>query len=104
MYDLRPGSPTHGRHALVELRGEEQSCLVFPSGIVHGWYHFEDSLHLQAVSESYASYNLDDNLICHWSDKDLRIPWPDPAPILSPRAKQAGSLKELARRLSRPAA
>ncbi len=101
MYDLRPDSPTYRRHALVELHGEQQSCLVFPRGIVHGWYFFEDSRHLQATSESYASYNPDDNLICHWSDMELGITWPDPDPILSPRAQQAGSLKELSRNLSR---
>jgi dTDP-4-dehydrorhamnose 3,5-epimerase len=97
LYDLRPESPTRGQHALIELEGDELACLVFPSGLVHGWYFFEDSLHLQAVSESYVSYHPDDNLTCYWADKTLSIPWPDTSPIVSQRAANAPSLEELAR-------
>ncbi len=96
LHDLRPDSPTYRQHALIELSGERQSCLVFPSGLVHGWYFFEPTVHLQAVSESYVSYHPGDNLICNWSDPELGIPWPDPDPIVSDRAQQAGSLADLA--------
>ncbi len=94
LHDLRPDSPTFRRHALIELSGEHQSCLVFPRGIVHGWYFFEPTIHLQGVSESYVSYQSDDNLTCLWSDPELGIAWPDPDPILSERARRAGSLAE----------
>ena len=99
LYDLRKDSTTQGQHSLIELEDERLTCLVFPRGIVHGWYFYEPSIHLQAVSESYVSYRHDDNLTCSWADLDLGIPWPDPDPLLSERAASAGSLKELAEKI-----
>jgi len=96
LYDLRLDSPTKGAASLVEIDGDSLSFLCFPRGVLHGWYFYEDSLHLQAVSEHYSDYHPDDNLGCSWSDKELNIPWPDPSPIVSDRTVSFPSLKELA--------
>ena len=97
LYDMRPDSPTVGQSALIELDGQAQCCLAFPRGILHGWYFHEDSVHLQAVSESYEDYGPDDNRGCLWSDPELNIAWPDASPTLSPRAAAFPTLAQLRR-------
>ena len=54
--DLRPGSPTDNGYSLFELTADSPSAITFPRGILHGWYFFEASLHIQSVSESYNDY------------------------------------------------
>jgi dTDP-4-dehydrorhamnose 3,5-epimerase len=99
--DLRPASPTFGRALMLEMDGAAPAALAFPSGCLHGWYFLEDSLHLQAVSEEYESYAPDDNLSCRWSDPEVGLDWPDPAPLVSPEAQQFGDLRGLFDRLAR---
>lgn len=101
LYDLRAGSPTTGASQLIELSSASLCALVFPAGILHGWYFYEECLHLQAVSESYAAYQVDDNCGCLWSDPELNLPWPDPTPVLSDRAASFPSLACLAATLGR---
>jgi dTDP-4-dehydrorhamnose 3,5-epimerase len=93
--DLRPWSPTKGAWSLYELNGASLACLTFPPGLLHGWYFSEASVHLQAVSESYADYGASDNWGCHWADPALEIPWPFTKPILAQRASHFPSLKIL---------
>lgn len=101
LYDFRTNSPTAGASALYELNGEELCCLSFPRGILHGWYFYEESLHLQGVSENYDEYHREDNMGCLWSDPDLNIPWPDASPIVSERAANFPSLAELSAKCGR---
>ncbi|MFC0183180.1 dTDP-4-dehydrorhamnose 3,5-epimerase [Pseudarcicella hirudinis] len=93
--DMRPESPTYGKSVLYELHGSELSALIFPRGVIHGWYFFRQSIHIQAVSEAYHHYNDDDNLGCYWKDPELNINWPEINPILSEKARNAPSLSEL---------
>lgn len=95
LHDLRPGSPTRGQGALIELTATQPELLVFPPGIVHGWYFPDGGMHLQAVSEPYAEYGEDDNLGCHWADPELGIPWPGQPTTISPRAQAFGTLARL---------
>ena len=101
LYDLRPDSRTRGVSSLIGLEEKNLSCLSFPAGILHGWYFYEASIHLQAVSECYDDYCIDDNLGCHWSDPGLGIAWPDRSPIISPRAASFPPLRELLHALGR---
>lgn len=85
LHDLRPDSPTFGSGCTYELTRPD--CFVsFPSGIAHGWLFHEPTIHLQAVSESYVDYHLDDNLGCSWDDPALGIDWPFEPTIVSPKA------------------
>jgi dTDP-4-dehydrorhamnose 3,5-epimerase len=93
--DLRPWSPTRGNWCLIELCGEDFACLTFPIGLLHGWYFHEETLHLQAVSESYLDYGKEDNWGCHWSDPALEIPWPFTDPILAQRASDFPKMQGL---------
>lgn len=93
--DIRPDSPTFLQHSLYYLTGRDMCALIFPKGIVHGWYFPEPSMHVQSVSEAYVDYGKDDNFGCQWNDADLGIPWPFDFVLLSERAKKFGKLKDL---------
>ncbi|MFT5113297.1 MAG: dTDP-4-dehydrorhamnose 3,5-epimerase [Parasphingorhabdus sp.] len=95
LHDPRPGSPTYGLAMGVELDMNNPVAVIFPRGLIHGWYFSEDSIHLQAVSESYNNYGGDDNMGCLWSDNKLGINWPGQPIHVAPRAEKFGSLQEL---------
>lgn len=97
--DLRRGSPTFGRSVLIDVQAESPKAVVFPPGVLHGWYFSAPSIHLQAVSEEYDRYRDDDNFTCHWADPALGLAWPDPQPLLSPDGEGFGSLHDLLARL-----
>jgi len=93
--DIRPGSPTEGEYSLYELFEEDLAALAFPKGLLHGWYFFETSIHIQAVSEAYADYGKDDNWGVIWNAPDLGIPWPTDEVVLSERAQDFPTEREL---------
>ncbi|CCH54429.1 Spore coat polysaccharide biosynthesis protein spsL [Fibrisoma limi BUZ 3] len=95
LYDARPDSPTRNQWALYELFGTDLKAIVFPRGLLHGWYFFTPSVHLQAVSESFVDYGHDDNHGCRWDDPDLGITWGITDPILSDRANSFPPLRHL---------
>ncbi|MGH7885100.1 MAG: dTDP-4-dehydrorhamnose 3,5-epimerase family protein [Thermodesulfobacteriota bacterium] len=93
--DIRPGSPTKNNYSLYELHEKDISSIIFSAGLLHGWYFFEDSIHIQAVSESYTEYKDDDNIGCLWNDPDLGIPWPFKEVEISERAQNFLKLSEV---------
>ncbi|HEX2578700.1 MAG TPA: dTDP-4-dehydrorhamnose 3,5-epimerase family protein [Aquihabitans sp.] len=95
LHDLRPTSPTRGMGQLIRLSGDEPSGLSIPSGIVHGWIAEVAAAHLQAVSESFATYGADDNEGCRWDDPDLGFTWPLAPTLVSARSEAFGSLSDL---------
>ena len=95
LYDTRPASPSHRCHALIECRGESPAFVTFPSGVLHGWYFHEASVHIQAISNTFDKYGRDDNWGCYFGDPELGIPWPDPDPVLSDRARHFPRLGRL---------
>jgi dTDP-4-dehydrorhamnose 3,5-epimerase len=90
--DLRTGSATEGRSALVELSGSELRTLTIPPGVAHGFYFQEESMMLYSVSHYWS---LDDEFGCRWDDPDLEIPWPTTSAMISVRDAGAASLREL---------
>ena len=99
--DVRTGSPTFENFSLYEFNGDDPAALTFPRGILHGWYFFEPSLHIQSVSESYKDYHTDDNFGCSWDDKDLGIPWPFEKAIISERAANFDTYEKLILRIKK---
>ena len=71
--DLRPGSPSEGQTALVELSGDRLSLLMTPAGVAHGLYSATPALFCVGVTSIFDG--ADDNG-CFWGDKDLEIDWP----------------------------
>ena len=92
LHDLREGSPTEERGALVELNGIEPAALLIPTGVAHGFYFHEISLHVYAVSHEW---DPEDELGCRWDDPALGIAWPCENPHISERDRALGPLREL---------
>lgn len=91
--DLRPGSPSFGRHAAVELDAESHRMLFIPRGFAHGFSVL--------TAEVVFQYKCD-NLYCPeaegalaWDDPDLGIDWGLPAAdvLLSEKDRHHPSFK-----------
>jgi dTDP-4-dehydrorhamnose 3,5-epimerase len=92
LHDLRPGSRTEGLGATVELDARKPAALVIPTGVAHGFYFHEPSVHVYAVSHEF---DPADELGCRWDDPALGIEWPCAEPLLSQRDRDLGPLSEL---------
>jgi dTDP-4-dehydrorhamnose 3,5-epimerase len=93
--DLRPESATYLKTALYFLCEDDLKALIFPRGVLHGWYFIEPSVHMQSVSESYLDYESEDNYGCRWDAPDLDIDWPFNKALTSKRALQFGDVAAL---------
>jgi dTDP-4-dehydrorhamnose 3,5-epimerase len=72
--DCRKGSPSYGRHVVVELGADNWNQLFIPIGFAHGFCTLEpDTIVLYKVSAPYVA-DLDSGIM--WNDPDLKIDWP----------------------------
>jgi dTDP-4-dehydrorhamnose 3,5-epimerase len=93
LHDLRDSSPTAGVGAAVDLAAGTPAALVIPTGVAHGFYFREPSVHIYAVDREF---DPADEHGCRWDDPALGIDWSfDGAPTLSDRDRGLGSLSEL---------
>lgn len=71
--DLRPQSPTFGKHFSVELSGENHLQFFIPEGFAHGF----SVLSKEAIFEYKCSafYNKESEGGILWNDPDLAIDW-----------------------------
>ncbi len=79
--DLRVGSPTEGKVAVLRLEDSDQG-LYIPRGVAHGYLAEVDTT-LSYLVDCY--YDGADEFGVAWNDPDLAIPWPMDEPILSDR-------------------
>ena len=93
--DIRPGSPTFGKHVAVELTEENHLQFLIPRGMAHGF---------SVLSEEAIFQYKCDNFYCPasegaiaWDDPDLGIDWKIPADkvILSQKDSHHPRLSEL---------
>jgi len=92
LHDLRAGSETEGLGVAVELDATAPAALVIPTGVAHGFYFHEPSLHVYAVSHEF---DPADELGCRWDDPALAIDWPCREPLISARDQALGPLSDL---------
>jgi dTDP-4-dehydrorhamnose 3,5-epimerase len=81
--DLRPGSPTYGKWAGVDLSGTNHRQLFIPEGFAHGFYVLSDTAYFAYKCSDF--YTPDDEGGVLWSDPDIGIRWPAGEPIISTR-------------------
>ena len=72
--DLRPGSPTHGKHAGVVLSADNWQQLWIPAGLLHGYCTLEPDT--EVIYKVTAPWDRDAERGIIWNDPDLAVPWP----------------------------
>jgi dTDP-4-dehydrorhamnose 3,5-epimerase len=81
--DIRPGSPTRGRHFAVVLSAEARNALYIPKGFAHGFITLEDEA--EVFYQISAPYSAEHARGYRWNDPTFAIPWPEPATVISDR-------------------
>lgn len=89
--DLRPGSPTYGRHVAERLSADTAHQLWVPEGFAHGFVVLSEAAEVEY--KVTAPYDPADEVRIRWDDPDLAIPWPVAAPTLSPKDAAALTLR-----------
>lgn len=75
--DIRPGSPTYGRHAAVELSAENLLQLFIPRGFAHGYAVLSETAVFQYKTDNF--YCPESEGAIMWNDPELGIDWRLPA-------------------------
>lgn len=79
--DLRVGSPSYGRAAVVHLSADAANAVFVPDGCAHGFAALVDGCTLAYVAGAEHDPELDVGV--HWSSVD--VDWPFDSPIVSER-------------------
>ena len=91
-HDIRPQSRSGGRSRMVTLEAAEPRAITIPPGVCHGFYFPVPSTLVYAVS---AYWNPRDELGCRFDCAELGLQWPNPAPRLSERDRDAGTYQQM---------
>lgn len=93
--DLRPASPTYGRHVAVELSADNARQLFVPRGFAHGFVVTGESARFQYKVDNV--YAPESEATLRFDDPALGIDWTLPASelLLSPKDLRGESLANL---------
>jgi dTDP-4-dehydrorhamnose 3,5-epimerase len=97
--DIRPGSPTLGRHVAVEGSADEPVLFWAPASFARGFAALSDVAEIEYFCT--AAYNPACESGIRWDDPALGIEWPVEQAHLSPKDAAAGTLADW---LARPEA
>lgn len=79
--DLRPGSPTHLKHAAFRLDAEAAEALYIPEGFAHGFLTLEPETDvLYQMGNAYVPGQARG---LRWNDPALAIAWPQPPKVIA---------------------
>ncbi len=88
--DIRPGSPTLGRHVAVEASADEPLLFWAPASFARGFCALSEVTEVEYFCTG--AYNAAAESGIRFDDPDLGIRWPVAEPLLSPKDAAAGSL------------
>lgn len=91
--DVRRGSPTFGRHLMVELSDQNCHFLYVPPGFAHGYLVRSDSA--SVFYKVTAGYHPEAELGVRFDDPDLGITWPAKPLVLSAKDAALPRLSEI---------
>jgi len=91
--DIRPNSPTYGKHESVILSGENRRMFFIPAGFAHGFCVLSDTVDFLYKCSNFYSKESERGII--WNDPDLNLPWPVTSPILSLKDQSWPKLKKI---------
>ena len=94
--DLRRGSATERTAAVIEMTGDVLTVMVIPPGVAHGILSRDTSIMFHGMSHHW---DPDDDLVCHWADPLLAIPWPLIPVTVSPRDATASTVTQVISRI-----
>jgi len=92
--DIRPQSPTFGKHFRVRLDGTTKEMLWIPPGFAHGFVVLEHDAVFAYKCTTY--YNPAAERTIRWNDSDLAIDWGVVAPVVSDKDAAGMSFAEFA--------
>lgn len=93
--DIRTGSATFGKHAVVELNDESREAVFISEGLGHAFCVLSESATVAYATSTL--YNPDVEFGINPLDPELRLPWPgDLTLVLSPKDRDAPNLRDLA--------
>ncbi len=72
--DIRPGSPTYGRHVGAVLSAENWQQLWIPAGLLHGYCTLVPDT--EVIYKVTAPWDREAERGVIWNDPELAIPWP----------------------------
>lgn len=75
--DIRPGSPTFGRHVSVELSADNFLQFFMPRGFAHGYAVLSQTAVFQYKTDNYYHPQAEGAIL--WNDPSLGIDWQLPA-------------------------
>jgi dTDP-4-dehydrorhamnose 3,5-epimerase len=84
--DVRPGSPTFGKHLSVELSADNHRALVVPELFAHGYQTLVDST--EVTYQVNAAYAPTCERGLKHDDPELAIRWPLPVSMISPKDRK----------------
>ena len=90
--DIRPGSPTLGRHEAITASDENHLQLWAPASFARGFCALSDVADVEYLTTG--SYNGEAEAGIAWDDPDIGIDWPVKEPIVSVRDSQAQSMAD----------
>lgn len=92
--DIRPESPTFGRHVAVELSDANHRQFFIPRGFAHGFAVLSETAVFQYKCDNYYCPEAEGGIA--WDDPEIGIDWHIPADkvILSPKDSCRPALKE----------
>ena len=93
--DIRPGSPTFGKHVAVELSGENHRQVFIPRGFAHGFAVLSKEAVFQYKCDNLYAPEAEGTIA--WNDPALGIDWKIPADdvLLSEKDRNHPMLKDI---------
>lgn len=93
--DIRPGSPTFGKHVAVELSGENHRQVFIPRGFAHGFAVLSKEAVFQYKCDNLYAPEAEGAIA--WNDPALGIDWKIPADdvLLSEKDRSHPMLKDI---------
>jgi dTDP-4-dehydrorhamnose 3,5-epimerase len=91
--DVRRGSPTFGGWAGVVLSCTNHRQLFIPQGFAHGFCVISDKAVFHYKCGDFYTPSAERGII--WNDSDLKIDWPQEAPVISEKDAMYGRLEDM---------
>lgn len=79
--DVRPESPTYGRHVMVQLSADNRRALFLPPYVAHGFQTLADNT--EVFYQMSGPYQAGAGQGFRWDEPEFGIDWPLPVTVVS---------------------